>query len=434
MNFNNFETLLIHAGKEGNNSAHSCATPIHQSSAFLFDSSDHAAALFQLKEPGHIYTRLSNPTTEVLEKRIAALEQCSAALAVSSGQASQFIAIQNLAGTGDNIISSSSLYGGTYNQFRNSFNRLGVEIRFTQKNTYKELEQLIDNRTKAIFLETIGNSDFYIPDFELLAEIGERHNLPLIVDNTFGAAGYLFKPAEWGAAVITHAASKWIGGHGTSIGGIVAESGKFQWDNGKFPGITEPTPSYNGLSFWESFKGDDNAPGTAFITKARAEGLRDWGCCLSPFNAFLFLQGLETLALRMERINSNAIQIAEWLEAHPAIEKVNYPGLRNNPNHKNAQKYFKRGFGGVLSFSLNTTRSKSEEFVNSLQLISHLVNVGDNKTLISHFASTTHSQLSDKALRDAGIGPNTLRISLGIEHVEDIKRDISQSLEKNNIR
>lgn len=422
-----FDTLLVHAGKIEGVSNGPCATPIYQSTSFIFDSSEHASNLFQLKTEGDIYTRLSNPTTSVLEKRMAALEKCSAAVAVSSGQASQFIAIQNIASSGDNIVCFSSLYGGSYNQFRSSFASLGIEFRFVNGRELDKIPFAIDGKTKALFIETIGNSDFLIPDFQQVADICRKYDIPLIVDNTFGAAGYLFRPSEWGAAVVTHAATKWIGGHGNSIGGIVLESGDYNWDNGKFPLLIEPADSYNGLSYWETFGAKDGAKSVAYAVKARAQGLRDWGCSLSPFNSFLILQGLETLSVRMERILSNAQQLAEWLSAHPKVERVNYPGLKDNPNHANANRYLRGGYGGVLSVDIKGDRASGAKFVESLELLTHLVNVGDNKTLISHSASTTHSQLSLAVLKEAGLGENTLRISLGIENIEDIKNDLSNA-------
>ncbi len=430
MDSNQFETLLIHAGRDLTGSNLPCATPIYQSSSFLFDNSDHAAKLFELSTPGHIYTRLSNPTTDVLEKRVAALEGGTAAVAVSSGQASQFLAIQNIAQSGDNIITSPSLYGGTYNQFKSSFKKLGIEFRFPKGRQKSNFEELIDNNTKAIFIETIGNSDFYIPEFEIFAQLAQENSIPLIVDNTFGAAGYLFKPKEYGASIITHAATKWIGGHGTSIGGLVVDCGNFNWDNPKFPYFNTPSESYHGLNFWKTFGDSFEGGNVAFAVKARAEGLRDWGCSLSPFNAFLLLHGIETLAVRVDRILDNALELANWLESHPKVESVNYPGLSSNPNHLKAKKYLKKGFGGVLSFSIKGDRDQTSEFVNSLELLSHLVNVGDNKTLINHFASTTHAQLSTQALKDAGIGENTLRVSVGIEHIEDIKRDLDSAFKR----
>ena len=430
MHSKQFETLLIHAGRDLTGSNLPCATPIYQSSSFLFDNSDHAAKLFELATPGHIYTRLSNPTTDVLEKRVAALEGGTAAVAVSSGQASQFLAIQNIAQSGDNIITSPSLYGGTYNQFKSSFKKLGIEFRFPKGREKRDFEELIDDNTKAIFIETIGNSDFYIPEFEIFSQLAHENSIPLIVDNTFGAAGYLFKPKEYGASIITHAATKWIGGHGTSIGGLVVDGGNFNWDNPKFPYFNTPSESYHGLNFWKTFGDSFEGGNVAFAVKARAEGLRDWGCSLSPFNAFLLLHGIETLAVRVDRILDNALELAKWLESHPKVESVNYPGLNSNPNHLKAKKYLKKGFGGVLSFSIRGDRDQTSEFVNSLELLSHLVNVGDNKTLINHFASTTHAQLSTQALKDAGIGENTLRVSVGIEHIEDIKRDLDSAFKR----
>lgn len=438
MSIKHFDTLQVHAGRDRSTSNGPCATPIVQTSSFHFDSTQHAASLFALTEPGHIYTRLSNPTTDVLEQRIAALEGAAAAVAVSSGQASQFLAIQNIASAGDNIVSATSLYGGTHNQFKISFARLGIEFRFAPNDNIGEFEAKIDNKTKAIFIETIGNSDFYIPEFEAFAALSKKYDIPLIVDNTFGAAGYLFRPIEYGTAVITHAATKWIGGHGTSIGGVVVDCGNFNWSNGKFPQFTNPSESYHGLSFWDSFGANSPHGNIAFAVKARAEGLRDWGCTLSPFNAFLIQQGCETLSLRMDKITGNALELANWLEANPKVESVNYPGLKNNPNHQRAKKYLKNGFGGVLTFTLKAAEKgnnglpagKTPDFIHSLELLSHLVNVGDNKTLISHSASTTHAQLSEKELAAAGIGANMLRISLGIENIEDIKADIEQALRR----
>jgi len=430
MNNTHFETLQVHAGHTPDPTHGSCVTPIHQTASFVFNSVEHAAKLFALEEAGYIYTRLSNPTTDVLEKRIAALEGGTAAVAVSSGHAAQFLAIQNIAESGDNVVSSSSLYGGTYNQFKVSFNRLGIDFRFAKKGSAEEYEKLIDKRTKALYVETIGNSDFYIPDFEQLAELSKKFKIPLIFDNTFGGAGYLFRPIEWGANVITNSATKWIGGHGNSIAGVLVDCGNFDWSSGKFPRFTEPSESYHGLKFWETFGEGSPSGNIAFAVKARVEGLRDWGCCLSPFNAFLLLQGVETLSLRMERILSNALELAEWLNAHPKVESVNYPGLKDNPNHALAKKYLKGGFGGVLSFCIKGDRGQTAKFVDSLSLITHLVNVGDNKTLISHSASTTHSQLSAEALEAAGLKTNMLRISVGIEHIDDIKADLEESLKR----
>lgn len=425
--YNNFETLQVHAGRSADPVQGTVTTPIHQTNSFVFNSTEHAAKLFGLQEFGNIYTRLGNPTTDVFEQRIAALEGGTAALATSSGQAAQFIAIQNIASAGENIVSSASLYGGSYNQFKVSFARLGIEFRFAKGGKIEEFEKLIDAKTKGIYLETIGNSDFLVPDFELFVALANKHNIPLIFDNTFGAGGYLFRPIEWGANVVVESASKWIGGHGNSIAGVVVDGGNFNWANGKFPQFTEPSESYHGLSFWNAFGADSPFGNIAFALRARAEGLREWGCTLSPFNSFLLLQGVETLSLRVDRISANALELAEWLQSHPKVSQVNYPGLKENPNYANAKKYFKRGFGGVLSFDLKGGKQEVSKFVESLKLISHLVNVGDNKTLISNSATTTHAQLSERELAALGIKPNTLRISVGIEHIEDIKADLEAS-------
>ncbi|MCK9305441.1 MAG: PLP-dependent transferase [Bacteroidales bacterium] len=423
-----FDTLQVHAGNDYNTAEGSCATPIHQTASFRFKSAEHARRLFSLQENGNIYTRLSNPTVEIFEKRITALEGGSASVATSSGQAAQFIAIQNIAEKGDNIVCSSSLYGGTYSQFRHSLARFGVEVRFTRGDHFPD--SLFDQNTKALYIETIGNSDLFIPDFEAIADLCRKKQIPMIIDNTFGAAGYLFRPLEWGANIVTASATKWIGGHGNSIAGVLTDCANFDWGCGKFRQFTEPSPSYHGLSFWEQFGAASPSGNIAFAVKARAEGLRDWGCSLSPFNAFLLLQGVETLSLRIDRTVSNAQELSEWLLSHPTVESVNYPGLKSNPNYDNAKKYFKRGFGGVIYFTLKGGRDKCSKLTESLDLITHLVNIGDCKTLISHPASTTHAQLNSSELEAAGIKENMLRISLGIEHIEDIKSDLEQALKR----
>jgi O-acetylhomoserine (thiol)-lyase len=371
-----------------------------------------------------------NPTTDVFEKRIAALEGGVAALAVASGQASQFIALNNILQAGDNFVSTSFLYGGTYNQFKVSFKRLGIDVRFANGDKAETFEPLIDEKTKAIYLETIGNPGFNIPDFEAIAALARKHDIPLIVDNTFGAGGYLFRPIEYGANVVVESATKWIGGHGTSIGGVIVDAGNFNWGNGKFPQFTEPAEGYHGMKFWDIF-GDQGPFGNiAFIIRARVEGLRDFGPALSPFNSFLLLQGLETLSLRVDRHVQNALALAQWLESHEEVEAVIYPGLESSPYHTLAKKYLKRGFGGVLSFKVKGGRAQAEKFVNSLKLVSHLANVGDAKTLIIHPASTTHQQLSEHEQATAGVDPNLLRISVGIEHIDDIKSDLQQAFEQ----
>lgn len=422
-----FETLQLHAGQEPDSATNSRAVPIYQTTSYVFNSSEHGANLFALKEFGNIYTRIMNPTTDVFEKRIAALEGGVAALAVASGQAAQFIALNNILQVGDNFISTANLYGGTYNQFKVQFPRLGVKVKFTQGEEASDYEQLIDENTKAIYVETIGNPSFNVPDFEAIAAVAQKYDIPLIVDNTFGAGGYLFQPLKHGANVVVNSATKWIGGHGTSIGGVIVDGGNYNWGNGKFPQFTEPSEGYHGMVFWDIFGSNGPFGNIAFIIRARVEGLRDWGPSISPFNSFLLLQGLETLSLRLERTVQNAQAVAEWLESHPQVEKVNYPGLTSSPNHNIAKKYLKRGFGGVLSFEIKGSKESATNFVNSLKLISHLANVGDSKTLIIQPSATTHQQLSDAEQAAAGVTPNLLRISVGIEHIDDIKADLEQA-------
>ena len=332
--------------------------------------------------------------------------------------------------SGDNFVSTSHLYGGTYNQFKVAFKRLGVEARFTKDDEPQSFAELIDGNTKALYLETIGNPEFNIPDFEAIAQVAKDHDLPLIVDNTFGAAGYLFRPLEHGAHVVVSSATKWIGGHGTSIGGVIVDGGNFNWGSGKYPQFTEPAEGYHGLNFWEVFGTDGPFGNIAFAIRCRVEGLRDFGPAVSPFNAFLFLQGLETLSLRLDRTVENALELAQWLEQHELVESVSYPGLASSPYHEVAKKYLKRGFGGVLTFEIKGGQSNAEEFVNSLQLVSHLANVGDAKTLIIHPASTTHQQLSADEQLAAGVTPTRLRISVGLEHIDDIKSDLQQAFEQ----
>lgn len=427
-----FETLQLHAGQEPDPTTGARAVPIYQTTSFVFNNSEHGANLFALKEFGNIYSRIMNPTTDVLEKRIAALEGGVAALAVSSGQAAQFIALSNIMQAGDNFVSTSHLYGGTYNQFKVQFKRIGIDGRFAEDDTVEAFEKLIDENTKALYLETIGNPEFNVPDFEAFAALGQKYEIPLIVDNTFGAAGCLASPIRHGANIVVSSTTKWIGGHGTSIGGIIVDGGNFNWGNGKFPQFTEPSEGYHGLQFWDTF-GEGNPlgmPNIAFIIRARVEGLRDYGPCMSPFNAFLFLQGLETLSLRVERTVENALALAEWLEQNEYVEGVNYPGLKSSKYHDLAKKYLSRGFGGVLTFLVKGGREKAAEFVDSLQLISHLANVGDAKTLIIHPASTTHQQLTDEEQLASGVEPSQLRVSVGFEHIDDIKNDFTQAFEK----
>jgi len=425
-----FETLQLHAGQDVDPATGARAVPIYQTTSYVFKSSEHGANLFALKEFGNIYTRIMNPTTDVFEKRVAALEGGAAALAVASGQAAQFIALSNILQAGDNFVSTSFLYGGTYNQFKVSFKRLGIEARFADGDKPASFERLIDGKTRAIYLETIGNPSFNIPDFDAIAALARKHDLPLVVDNTFGAGGYLFRPIEHGANVVVESATKWIGGHGNSIGGVIVDGGNYNWGNGKFPQFTDPAEGYHGMKFWDVFGTNGPFGNIAFIIRARVEGLRDWGPAISPFNSFLLLQGLETLSLRVDRHVQNALEIARWLEAHDEVESVNYPGLPSSPYHQLAQQYLKRGFGGMLSFKIKGGRPQAEKFVNGLKMISHLANVGDAKTLVIHPASTTHQQLSEHEQSAAGVDPNQLRLSVGIEHIDDIKADIEQAFQK----
>jgi O-acetylhomoserine/O-acetylserine sulfhydrylase len=423
-----FETLQLHAGQVVDPVTNSRAVPIYQTTSYVFNDSEHAANLFGLKEFGNIYTRLMNPTTDVFEKRIAALEGGVAALATSSGQAAQFIALTNILQAGDNFVSTSYLYGGTYNQFKVQFKRLGITVKFVEGDKPEEFEKLIDSKTKAIYLETIGNPRFNIPDFDAIAAVAKKHDLPLVVDNTFGAGGYLFRPIEHGANIVVESATKWIGGHGTSIGGVIVDAGNFNWANGKFPQFTEPSEGYHGLIFWDVFGTPGPFGNIAFIIRARVEGLRDYGSALSPFNSFLLLLGLETLSLRVQKHVDNALAIAQWLSKHPKVEYVEYPGLPGNPYHALASKYLRNGYGGVLSFKVKAGKEGADKLVNSLKLISHLANVGDAKTLIIHPASTTHQQLSEKEQLSTGVVPGALRLSVGIENINDIRADLEQAL------
>ncbi|TZF84826.1 O-acetylhomoserine aminocarboxypropyltransferase/cysteine synthase [Pedobacter sp. BS3] len=422
-----FETLQVHAGQEADPTTGSRAVPIYQTTSFVFNSSEHGANLFALKEFGNIYTRIMNPTTDVFEKRVAALEGGVAGLATASGQAAQFLAITNIINSGENFVTSSNLYGGSYNQFKVSFKRLGIEARFANVDEPESFERLIDENTKALYLETIGNPGFNIPDFEKFAALAQKYDLPLIVDNTFAAGGYLFRPLEHGAHIVVQAATKWIGGHGNSIGGIIVDGGNYNWGNGKFKQFSEPSEGYHGLVFNDVFGPNGPFGNIQFIIRARVEGLRDFGPALSPFNSFLLLQGLETLSLRMQRHVDNTLELAQWLEQHPKVESVNYPGLASNKYHQLAKKYLKNGFGSVLSFEIKGGKEKATQFVDSLKLTSHLANVGDTKTLIIQPSATTHQQLSDAEQAAAGVTPAGLRVAVGIEHIDDIKADFEQA-------
>jgi O-acetylhomoserine (thiol)-lyase len=431
-NNHRFETLQLHAGQQVDPTTGARAVPIYQTTSYGFKNSQHAANLFGLKEFGNIYTRLMNPTNDVFENRIAALEGGVMAVATASGQAAQFLALNNILQAGDNFVTTSYLYGGTYNQFKVAFKRLGIEARFAEGDSIDSFEALIDSKTKALYLETIGNPRLNIPDFEKFAALAKKYNLPLVVDNTFGAGGYYFQPLKHGAHVVVESTTKWIGGHGTSIGGVVIDGGNFNWGNGKYPQFTESSEGYHGLKFWDIF-GEGNPlglPNVAFAIRARVEGLRDFGMSQSPFNSFLLLQGLETLSLRAERHASNALAIASWLEQHPSVEYVWYPGLKSSPYHEIAKKQLTRGFGGVLQFGIKGGVENGSKFIDSIQLISHLANVGDAKTLAIHPASTTHEQLSEEERKASGVLDNLIRISVGLEHLEDIKADFEQAFAK----
>lgn len=423
-----FETLQQHAGQVPDPTTKSRAVPIYQTSSYVFDNAEHAADLFALKQFGNIYTRIMNPTTDVFEQRIAALEGGVAALAVGSGHAAQFLTFTTILDQGDNFVSSPYLYGGSYNQFKVSFKRLGIEARLATDVTPEAFEALIDDRTKAIYLESIGNPGFVVPDFEAFGKLAQKYDLPLIVDNTFGGAGFLVRPIDYGANIVVESATKWIGGHGNSIGGVIVDAGNYNWGNGKFPGFTEPSPGYHGLKYWDVFNFDSPLGNIGFIIKARVEGLRDYGPAISPFNSFLLIQGLETLSLRLERHCDNTLALARWLEKHPEVESVNYPGLPGSSSYQLAQKYLPRGAGGVLSFVVKGGKEAAQQVVDKLRLVSHLANVGDAKTLIIQPSATTHSQLPAEAQIAAGVYPAQLRVSVGLEHIDDIIADFDQAL------
>lgn len=424
-----FETLQLHAGQAPAPGTNARAVPIYQTTSYTFDSAEHGAKLFALQQFGNIYTRIMNPTTDVFEQRIAALEGGVAAVATASGQAAQFLAISTIAQAGDNIVSTSLLYGGTYNQFKVTLPRLGIGVKFVEGDDPEAFRKLIDDKTKALYVETIGNPGSNVPDFEKIAKIAHEHGIPLIVDNTFGAGGYLARPIDFGADIVVASATKWIGGHGTSIGGVIVDSGKFNWGNGKFPLFTEPSPGYHGLKFWEVFGSDGPFGNIAFAIRVRVEGLRDLGPSQSPFNSFLLLQGLETLSLRVERHNQNANALAHWLRAHPQVANVNYLGFTEHPSHLRAKKYLKHGFGSVFTFEVLGGKEAAEGFINGLKLASHLANVGDAKTLVIQPSATTHQQLSETEQKSAGVTPGLIRVSVGIEHIEDIVADFAQALE-----
>lgn len=417
-----YETLQVRAGQEIDPVSKGTAVPIYQSTAYTFDDMQYGAELFQLKRPGNIYTRITNTTNEVFEKRMAALENGVAAVATSSGQSAVFLSVTNICGPGDNIVTSPFLYGGTFTMFAITLKDMGIEVRFADSDHVDDLEKLVDGRTKAIFLENLGNPAFNVPDYEPIVEMARRKGICVMVDNTFGIAGYLFRPIEWGANVAIHSATKWICGHGTALGGVVVDGGNFDWSGEKYLLLAAPSPSYHGVVYKEVF-GD-----AAFAGRVRVDGLRNIGAAPSPFNSFLMLQGLETLSLRAERHCENALAVAEFLESHPAVESVSYAGLKSNRYHELACKYLRHGFGGVLTFRVKGGFEAAAALVDRLELILHVGSVGDAKSLIVHPASTTHSQLSPEEQVAAGVYPNLLRLSVGIENVDDLICDLEAAL------
>lgn len=418
-----FETLQLHAGYTPEPTTSSRQVPIYPTTSYVFQSPEHAADLFALKAFGNIYSRIMNPTVDVLEKRLAALEGGQAALATASGHAAQFLALTTIAQAGDNLVSTPNLYGGTFNQFKVTLKRLGIEVRFTSREERpEEFLALTDEKTRAWWVESIGNPALNIPDLEALAQAARERGVALFVDNTFGMGGYLLRPLEWGAAVVTHSLTKWVGGHGAVIAGAIVDGGQFPWDNGRYPLITEPQPGYHGLKLTEAFGN------LAFIVKARVDGLRDQGQALGPFEAWVVLLGMETLSLRAERHVENTLHLAHWLREHPKVAWVNYPGLEDHPHHGRAQKYFKGKPGAVLTFGLEGGYEAAKAFISRLKLISHLANVGDTRTLAIHPASTTHSQLSPEEQALAGVAPEMIRLSVGLEHVEDLKAELEEAL------
>ncbi|HZX24416.1 MAG TPA: O-acetylhomoserine aminocarboxypropyltransferase/cysteine synthase [Woeseiaceae bacterium] len=425
-----YETLQIHAGQEPAPGTNSRAVPIYQTTSYTFDDTAHGARLFGLEEFGNIYSRIMNPTNDVFEQRVAALEGGVAALATGSGQAAQFLAITTLAQAGENIVARSSLYGGTYNQFKVSLPRLGIDVRFVEGDALEDYAAAIDENTKALYVESIGNPGFDVPDFRALADLAHDNGIPLIVDNTLGCCGYIVRPIDHGADIVVQSATKWIGGHGTTIGGVIVDSGRFDWSNGKFPVFTDPSPGYHGLKFAEVFGPEGPFGNIAFIIRARVEGLRDIGPALSPFNSFLLLQGLETLSLRAQRHADNSLELARWLGEQADVSFVNYPGLESHPYHERAKQYLTNGYGAVLTFGIRGGAEAGRRFIESVELASHLANVGDAKTLVIHPATTTHQQLSEEEQRSAGVTPELIRVSVGIEHIDDIKADFEQAFAK----
>lgn len=416
-----FETIALHGGHQPDCATNSRAVPIYQTSSFVFNDTDHAANLFALKEPGNIYTRIMNPTQDVFEQRVAQLEGGVGALATASGQAAIMYSILNITESGEEIVASSYLYGGTHTLFANTLPKMGIKVHFVNSDNPEEFRNKITTRTKALYVETIGNPRINIADLEAIADIAHEHGIPLIVDNTF-ASPYLCRPIEHGADIVVHSATKFIGGHGTSIGGVIVDSGKFDWNNGRFPVLTEPDESYHGIVYTEA------CGPLAYIIKARVTLLRDTGAAISPFNAFLFLLGLESLPLRMERHVENALKAAHFLDQHELVAWVNYPGLPNSPYYNLTQKYLPKGPGSIFTFGIKGGREEGKKFINNLELFSHLANVGDSKSLVIHPASTTHQQLDETAQKEAGVSPDMIRISIGLETIDDLLADLDQAL------
>lgn len=419
-----FNTIALHGGQEADSQTLSRALPIYQTTSYIFEDTQHASELFALKKPGNIYTRIMNPTTDVLEKRIAMLEGGVGALAVASGSAAIMYAVLNIAKAGDEIISSSALYGGTHNLFEHTFKNFGIKTIFIESEDPKDFEAAITEKTRLIFAETLGNPKLGVLDIENLSEVAHKHNLPLILDNTVPSP-YLLRPIEFGADIVVHSATKFLGGHGTSIGGIIVDSGNFDWSkDGKFPSITEPDPSYNGIRYHETF-----GP-AAFVARARCQLLRDTGACISPFNSFLILMGVETLHIRMKEHCANALKVAQYLENHNCVTWVNYPGLKSNKNYELAQKYLPKGQGALMGFGIKGGKDAGVKFIENVKLLSHLANIGDAKSLVIHPASTTHSQLSEQDRLKSGVSDDFIRLSIGLEDVDDIIEDLNQALQK----
>ncbi len=421
-------TLSLHAGQKPDPTTGSRAVPIYQTSSYVFKSSEHAANLFALKEFGNIYTRIMNPTTDVFEQRVAAIEGGTGALALASGAAAITFALLNLTQLGDEIVAGNSLYGGTYALFHYTFPKLGRTVKFVNSRDPEAFRKAINAKTRAVYIETIGNPKLDVPDFEAIAKISRENGIPLVVDNTVGVG--LVRPFDHGADIVVASATKYIGGHGTSVGGVIVDSGKFQWDNGKFPEFTEPDPSYHGLKYWDALHAVPGLGNVAYILKARVTLLRDVGASLSPFNAHEFLLGLETLPLRQKRHSENALAVARWLEKHPLASWVAYPGLENDPSYPIASKYLKKGFGGLVGFGIQGGKEAGKKFIDSVKLLSHLANIGDAKSLVIHPASTTHSQLTPVEQAETGVTEDYIRLSVGLEDVEDIQADIDQALKK----